>query len=198
MLTQQCNKLLSKPNRISAVLNHTVGTVGYNELHHFQKDFDLNFFMVLDGAKIKLVGLKPWAKSVVIAIFSFMSWKSSYLWTILDPCLLLLQQDKLIFSNWRTREIAILFFIFPLFILNMYMTEYLLLLVILHWVQYSSPSILFFFWICSFHPKLMPTNMYLSRYVATELASDVVINVGDVKFYLHKVRFYLKLRWHCH
>lgn len=27
----------------------------------------------------------------------------------------------------------------------------------------------------------------MSRYVATELATDIVINVGDVKFYLHKV-----------
>jgi hypothetical protein len=26
--------------------------------------------------------------------------------------------------------------------------------------------------------------------VATELASDIVVNVGDVKFYLHKVMFY--------
>lgn len=25
------------------------------------------------------------------------------------------------------------------------------------------------------------------RYVATELATDIVVNVGDVKFYLHKV-----------
>lgn len=28
---------------------------------------------------------------------------------------------------------------------------------------------------------------FLFRYVATELAMDIVINVGDVKFYLHKV-----------
>lgn len=28
----------------------------------------------------------------------------------------------------------------------------------------------------------------ISRFVATELATDIVINVGDVKFYLHKVR----------
>lgn len=28
----------------------------------------------------------------------------------------------------------------------------------------------------------------MSRYVATELATDIVVNVGDVKFYLHKVR----------
>ena len=34
----------------------------------------------------------------------------------------------------------------------------------------------------------------MSRYVATELASDIVINVGDVKFYLHKVGIYLVLR----
>lgn len=27
----------------------------------------------------------------------------------------------------------------------------------------------------------------VSRYVATELATDLVVNVGDVKFYLHKV-----------
>lgn len=27
----------------------------------------------------------------------------------------------------------------------------------------------------------------LSRFVASELAADIVINVGDVKFYLHKV-----------
>lgn len=27
----------------------------------------------------------------------------------------------------------------------------------------------------------------ISRFVATELATDIVINVGDVKFYLHKV-----------
>lgn len=26
------------------------------------------------------------------------------------------------------------------------------------------------------------------RYVAAELATDIVINVGEVKFYLHKVR----------
>lgn len=29
------------------------------------------------------------------------------------------------------------------------------------------------------------------RYVATELATDVVVNVGDVKFFLHKVKFNL-------
>lgn len=28
---------------------------------------------------------------------------------------------------------------------------------------------------------------FMCRYVATELASDVVISVGDVKFFLHKV-----------
>lgn len=28
---------------------------------------------------------------------------------------------------------------------------------------------------------------FMCRYVATELATDAVINVGDVKFYLHKV-----------
>lgn len=27
----------------------------------------------------------------------------------------------------------------------------------------------------------------MCRYVATELATDIVVNVGDVKFYLHKV-----------
>lgn len=27
------------------------------------------------------------------------------------------------------------------------------------------------------------------RYVASDLATDVVVNVGDVKFYLHKVKF---------
>ena len=29
----------------------------------------------------------------------------------------------------------------------------------------------------------------MSRYVATELAVDIVINIGEVKFYLHKVSF---------
>lgn len=28
---------------------------------------------------------------------------------------------------------------------------------------------------------------FIFRYVAAELATDMVINVGDVKFYLHKV-----------
>lgn len=27
----------------------------------------------------------------------------------------------------------------------------------------------------------------MCRYVATELATDIAVNVGDVKFYLHKV-----------
>lgn len=30
-------------------------------------------------------------------------------------------------------------------------------------------------------------KIYAYRYVATELATDIVVNVGDVKFYLHKV-----------
>ena len=42
--------------------------------------------------------------------------------------------------------------------------------------------------------KTNTTCICMSRYVATELASDIVINVGDVKFYLHKVRIYLVLR----
>lgn len=40
------------------------------------------------------------------------------------------------------------------------------------------------------------TNMFqhiFVRYVATDLATDIVVNVGNVKFYLHKVRFNLKL-----
>lgn len=39
------------------------------------------------------------------------------------------------------------------------------------------------------------TNMkhIFVRYVATELATDIVVNVGNVKFYLHKVRFHLRL-----
>ena len=40
-------------------------------------------------------------------------------------------------------------------------------------------------------------NMYhhiFVRYVAAELATDIVINVGNVKFHLHKVRFNLTLR----
>lgn len=32
----------------------------------------------------------------------------------------------------------------------------------------------------------------MCRYVATELATDIVVNVGDVKFYLHKVRQLLR------
>lgn len=39
-------------------------------------------------------------------------------------------------------------------------------------------------------------NMYhhiFVRYVAAELATDIVINVGNVKFHLHKVRFNLTL-----
>ena len=31
------------------------------------------------------------------------------------------------------------------------------------------------------------TGQTFVRYVATELATDIVVNVGDVKFYLHKV-----------
>lgn len=31
--------------------------------------------------------------------------------------------------------------------------------------------------------------MLISRYVSSELATDVTINVGEVKFYLHKVCF---------
>lgn len=27
----------------------------------------------------------------------------------------------------------------------------------------------------------------MCRYVATELATDIIVNVGDIKFYLHKV-----------
>ncbi|KAI5434683.1 BTB/POZ domain-containing protein npy3 [Lathyrus oleraceus] len=30
------------------------------------------------------------------------------------------------------------------------------------------------------------SSLAFCRYVATELASDIVVNVGDVKFYLHK------------
>ena len=36
------------------------------------------------------------------------------------------------------------------------------------------------------------TNIYV-RYVATELATDIVINIGDVKFYQHKVWTYINL-----
>ena len=34
---------------------------------------------------------------------------------------------------------------------------------------------------------LMLTAIMLFRFVATELATDIVISIGDVKFYLHKV-----------
>lgn len=34
----------------------------------------------------------------------------------------------------------------------------------------------------------MTDKTSIFRYVATELATDMVIAVGDVKFYLHKVR----------
>lgn len=34
----------------------------------------------------------------------------------------------------------------------------------------------------------------MCRYVATELAADAVINVGDVKFYLHKVCTHVSLQ----
>ena len=30
-------------------------------------------------------------------------------------------------------------------------------------------------------------NIHMCRYVASELATDIVVNVGEVKFYLHKV-----------
>jgi hypothetical protein len=33
----------------------------------------------------------------------------------------------------------------------------------------------------------MLTAIMLFRFVATELATDIVISIGDVKFYLHKV-----------
>lgn len=36
-------------------------------------------------------------------------------------------------------------------------------------------------------------SLFICRYIATELASDVVISVGDVKFDLHKVRSQLCL-----
>lgn len=40
---------------------------------------------------------------------------------------------------------------------------------------------------CLFIMKMTDKTSIL-RYVATELATDMVIAVGDVKFYLHKVR----------
>lgn len=38
-----------------------------------------------------------------------------------------------------------------------------------------------------FHIKSF-TFLAAYRYVASDLATDVVVNVGDVKFYLHKVK----------
>jgi len=33
----------------------------------------------------------------------------------------------------------------------------------------------------------MTGEHYICRFVATELATDIIVNVGEVKFYLHKV-----------
>ena len=47
----------------------------------------------------------------------------------------------------------------------------------------SSKILIVFF---LFHIKSF-TFLAAYRYVASDLATDVVVNVGDVKFYLHKV-----------
>lgn len=41
--------------------------------------------------------------------------------------------------------------------------------------------------LCHVTSMLMLTAIMLFRFVATELATDIVISIGDVKFYLHKV-----------
>lgn len=38
-----------------------------------------------------------------------------------------------------------------------------------------------------FNWKNDQSNVPICRYVAAELATDIIVNVGDVKFYLHKV-----------
>lgn len=38
-----------------------------------------------------------------------------------------------------------------------------------------------------FYPEQDLNSIFMSRYVSSELATDIVIIVGDVKFYLHKV-----------
>jgi hypothetical protein len=39
-------------------------------------------------------------------------------------------------------------------------------------------------------PDVFQTDGNSIRFVTTELATDIVITVGDVKFYLHKVQGY--------
>lgn len=36
--------------------------------------------------------------------------------------------------------------------------------------------------------KPKPMILFMFRYVATDLATDMIIRVGDIKFYLHKVQ----------
>lgn len=45
---------------------------------------------------------------------------------------------------------------------------------------------------------ILPLTASIGRYVATELATDITVNVGDVKFYLHKVCTVYIILWACH
>lgn len=46
----------------------------------------------------------------------------------------------------------------------------------------------FYFQLCGLHPlNGLAYHVFSCRYVSSDLATDVIINVGEVKFYLHKV-----------
>ena len=47
------------------------------------------------------------------------------------------------------------------------------------------------FCMCLYSYQFIMRSITMCRYVASELATDTILIVGDVKFYLHKVQYSL-------